>query len=45
MTPDVAQLILDTLRSLLNGGPDGHEQARVKVEQAQELLDGEEQNA
>jgi hypothetical protein len=38
MTPEIAQLILDALRSLLAGGPDGLEQARVKVEQAQELL-------
>jgi hypothetical protein len=45
MTPEITQLLIDALRSLLNGGPDGHEQARVKVEQAQELLDGEEQNA
>jgi hypothetical protein len=38
MTPEITQLILDALRSLLSGGPDGAEQARVKVEQAQELL-------
>jgi hypothetical protein len=42
MTPDVAQLLIDALRSLLAGSPDGLEQARVKVEQAQQLLDGEE---
>jgi hypothetical protein len=43
MTPEITQLILDALRSLLNGNPDAHEQARVKVEQAQQLLlDGEE---
>jgi hypothetical protein len=39
MTPEITQLILDALRALLNGGPDGLEQARVKVEQAQALLD------
>jgi hypothetical protein len=39
MTSQIAQLILDALRSLLAGGPDGLEQARVKVEQAQALLD------
>jgi hypothetical protein len=38
----VQQLILDALRSLLAGGPDGLEQARVKVEQAQQLLLGDE---
>jgi hypothetical protein len=42
MTPEIAQLILDALRSLLNGNPDGIEQARVKVEQAQRLLLGDE---
>jgi hypothetical protein len=40
MTPEIAQLLIDALRSLLNGGPDGLEQARVKVEQAQQLLLG-----
>jgi hypothetical protein len=40
MTPEITQLILDALRSLLNGNPDAHEQARVKVEQAQQLLLG-----
>jgi hypothetical protein len=39
MTPEITQLILDALRALLSGGPDGLEQARVKVEQAQALLD------
>jgi hypothetical protein len=39
MTPQITQLLIDALRALLNGGPDGLEQARVKVEQAQELLD------
>jgi hypothetical protein len=39
MTPEITQLLLDALRSLLAGGPDGLEQARVKVEQAQALLD------
>jgi hypothetical protein len=38
MPDPVAQLILDALRSLLAGGPDGLEQARVKVEQAQEEM-------
>jgi hypothetical protein len=43
MTPDVAQLLIDALRSLLAGTPDAHEQARLKVEQAQKLLgDGSE---
>jgi hypothetical protein len=42
MTPEIAQLILDALRSLLAGSPDGLEQARVKVEQAQQLLLGDE---
>jgi hypothetical protein len=42
MTPQIAQLILDALRSLLTPGQDGLEQARVKVEQAQELLLGDE---
>jgi hypothetical protein len=40
MTPEIAQLLIDALRALLAGGPDGWEQARVKVEQAQELLLG-----
>jgi hypothetical protein len=35
---EILQLILDDLRAVLSGGPDGLEQARVKVEQAQELL-------
>jgi hypothetical protein len=39
MTPEITQLLIDALRSLLSGGPDGLEQARVKVEQAQALLD------
>jgi hypothetical protein len=39
MADPVAQLLIDALRSLLAGSPDGLEQARVKVEQAQELLD------
>jgi recombinational DNA repair protein (RecF pathway) len=42
MTPDVAQLLIDALRSLLAGSSDGLEQARVKVEQAQQLLLGDE---
>jgi hypothetical protein len=42
MTPEIAQLLIDALRSLLAGSPDGHEQARVKVEQAQQLLLGDE---
>jgi hypothetical protein len=41
MTPEITQLLIDALRSLLAGGPDGLEQARVKVEQAQALLDAE----
>jgi hypothetical protein len=45
MTPEITQLLIDALRSLLNGGPDGHEQARVKVEQAQQLLLGDERSA
>jgi hypothetical protein len=42
MTPEITQLLIDALRSLLAGGPDGLEQARVKVEQAQQLLLGDE---
>jgi hypothetical protein len=40
MTPEITQLLIDALRSLLAGSPDGLEQARVKVEQAQQLLLG-----
>jgi hypothetical protein len=39
MTTEITQLLIDALRSLLAGGPDGLEQARVKVEQAQAFLD------
>jgi hypothetical protein len=38
-SPEIAQLILDAIRALLSGSPDGLEQARVKVGQAQALLD------
>jgi hypothetical protein len=40
MTPEITQLLIDALRSLLAGSPDGLEQARVKVEQAQQLVLG-----
>jgi hypothetical protein len=38
MTTEITQLLIDALRSLLAGGPDGLEQARVKVEQAQQRV-------
>jgi hypothetical protein len=36
---EITQLLIDALRALLSGGPDGLEQAKVKVEQAQAALD------
>jgi hypothetical protein len=39
---EVLQLLIDGMRALVSGGADGLEQARVKVEQAQEALDAAE---
>jgi hypothetical protein len=39
---EVMQLLIDALRALVSGGADGLEQARVKLDQAQEALDAAE---
>jgi hypothetical protein len=38
MNNEVLQLLVDALRALLAGGPDGAEQAKVKVDRAQQVL-------
>jgi hypothetical protein len=39
---EVLQLLIDALRAALAGGEEGADQARVKLDQAQEALDAAE---
>jgi hypothetical protein len=39
---EVVQLLIDALRAVNAGGEDGYDQARVKLDQAQEALDAAE---
>jgi hypothetical protein len=39
---EVLQLLIDAMRAVLAGGPDGQAQAEAKVAQAQEALDAAE---